>query len=477
MYRAILAAPVCVLICTGSWAQESDSKKSGDAPARSPAATKLLENPNDAQAYSAYRTEVVLAFARNVQTDPDAARRKLDVAETLIADLKIDSPATKARHASFKREIEHYRGRLDAQTIPIADLEKRLAHNPNDAEAVVHYLTKLQTEVRTLLPLPDAAAELLAAGKAAIEKAREAATASAAKQVLMRADATFASVQRLLDISRMSVSDLAKKLVEEPNDLDLVYEFNRKARTEITQIKASDEGEVAKKIEEAKAILQKVADATTNRQVKSQAEACMRGIGLLKAGAPPDPTAIISRDAYLKARAKLTEMIGKDAAPLQVETWINGSPLTDADLKGKVVFLDFWAVWCGPCIATFPHLREWNEKYADKGLVMIGLTNYYNFQWNEGTKKPARATERITPADEQEMLVKFAESYELKHRFAIESERSLSQYYGVTGIPHVVVIDQTGKVRLMKVGKAEENAKEIGEMLAQLLDPKAAGGR
>jgi peroxiredoxin len=67
------------------------------------------------------------------------------------------------------------------------------------------------------------------------------------------------------------------------------------------------------------------------------------------------------------------------------------------------------------------------------------------------------------------MLVHFAESYDLKHRFALESNRSLSEYYGVTGIPHVVVIDREGKIRLMKVGSGEANAKEIGDLLADLL--------
>ena len=171
---------------------------------------------------------------------------------------------------------------------------------------------------------------------------------------------------------------------------------------------------------------------------------------------------------------KLKALIGKDSESLEagkIDAWINGTPLTDADLKGKVVFLDFWAVWCGPCIATFPHLKEWNEKYADKGLVMIGLTRYYNYGWDDAAGRAKRSQDKVATADEQKMLEKFAEHHELKHRFAVQGEDSkLDDFYGVTGIPHVVVIDQEGKIRMIKVGSGDENAKALEGMLKELLE-------
>jgi len=169
-----------------------------------------------------------------------------------------------------------------------------------------------------------------------------------------------------------------------------------------------------------------------------------------------------------------TNLVGQKAAPLEVQAWVNGSPVTDDDLKGKVVLLDFWAVWCGPCIATFPHLREWNEKYAGKGLVMIGLTDYDNFDWDEQAGKATRSTEEVAPEQEQAMLVKFAAQHKLTHRLGIQKEHALSKYYGVTGIPQVVVIDREGVVRLIKVGSGEANAQAIGELLETLLAPAAS---
>ena len=103
---------------------------------------------------------------------------------------------------------------------------------------------------------------------------------------------------------------------------------------------------------------------------------------------------LIRLGSSIERAKRLAALVGKDATPLEAEAWVNGTPLADADLKGKVVLLDFWAVWCGPCIATFPHLREWQEKYADKGLVIVGLTDYYNFTWDEAAGRPTRRKAR-----------------------------------------------------------------------------------
>ena len=56
-----------------------------------------------------------------------------------------------------------------------------------------------------------------------------------------------------------------------------------------------------------------------------------------------------------------------------IRAWINSEPLTIKELRGKVVLVDFWTYSYVNCIRTFPYLREWNAKYADDGLVIIGV--------------------------------------------------------------------------------------------------------
>lgn len=162
-------------------------------------------------------------------------------------------------------------------------------------------------------------------------------------------------------------------------------------------------------------------------------------------------------------------LIGTDAVALDATAWVNGEALSDEDLKGKVVLLDFWAVWCGPCIATFPHLVEWNEKYADKGLVIIGATRYYKYDWDTDAKR-IKKDANLTPEAEEAAMVQFAEHHKLKHRFMVTPTGSKFQTdYAVSGIPQAVLIGRDGKVRMIKVGSGSANAAALHHEIEKLL--------
>jgi thiol-disulfide isomerase/thioredoxin len=152
-----------------------------------------------------------------------------------------------------------------------------------------------------------------------------------------------------------------------------------------------------------------------------------------------------------------------------VDAWANGEALSIDDMKGTVVLLDFFAVWCGPCVATFPHLKKWHEQYANRGLHVIGVSRYYEYGWDGGNSRPVRDRE-IEPEQEREATEHFLKHHQLQHRIAYVTDSDLQQHYLVSGIPHVVLIDRAGKVRLFRIGSNPQNAVDLEEAIVECLD-------
>jgi thiol-disulfide isomerase/thioredoxin len=165
------------------------------------------------------------------------------------------------------------------------------------------------------------------------------------------------------------------------------------------------------------------------------------------------------------------ELLGKPAPPLAADFALNGKITTPADLKGKVVLLHFWAVWCQPCRDNFPALRNWHNRYGRQGLEVIGVTRYYQeFAFRNGSIVAADA--KLTAEQERAMLKELAAHHQQGYRqllLAGEDGRKAFDEYGAARLPLLVVIDREGKVRLVKRGSGKSNIEAVEGVLRDLL--------
>ena len=172
----------------------------------------------------------------------------------------------------------------------------------------------------------------------------------------------------------------------------------------------------------------------------------------------------------MQAAKPVATLVGQAAPDWDIDGWANTVGVTRKTFEGQVVLLDFWAMWCGPCIATFPHLREWREEFGDQGFEIVGVTQYYNFEWDEEQKRASRSSETISPQLEREAIASFLQHHQLQHPVMVSPKNSdMGSNYGVKGIPHAVLIDRDGTVQLVKTGASPETAKEIHDKIKELL--------
>lgn len=170
-------------------------------------------------------------------------------------------------------------------------------------------------------------------------------------------------------------------------------------------------------------------------------------VGTLLGSAPP-PTAKGEFPAewyYGNRRPDLIAMEGKRAPALAVRNWI-GEAQNLKKLKGKVVVLDFWATWCGPCKASIPKNNALVEKHAKDGLVFIGV------------HESSRGSEKM--AD-------LAKQYSIKYPLCVDNNSKSVKSYKVHFYPTYVVIDRKGVVRA-----AGLEPSSVEKVVAKLLEEK-----
>jgi peroxiredoxin len=161
--------------------------------------------------------------------------------------------------------------------------------------------------------------------------------------------------------------------------------------------------------------------------------------------------AALGKEMMEKKTAEVKKTIISKPAPAFTLVDATGKKVTLADYKGKVIVLDFWATWCGPCISSFPGMQKVVDQYRDNPNVKILFVN----TWERADDKVKKATDFLAAK---------------KYRFEVlfDKDNSVAEQFTVDGIPTKFVIDQAGNIRFQSIGYGGSEAGLVSEVAAMV---------
>jgi thiol-disulfide isomerase/thioredoxin len=144
--------------------------------------------------------------------------------------------------------------------------------------------------------------------------------------------------------------------------------------------------------------------------------------------------------------------VGTPAPEISGQTWLNSGPLGLAELKGKVVLLEFWTFGCYNCRNVEPYIKSWHQKYADRGLVVIGV------------HAPEFSYERVI-----QNVQRYVREHDIRYPIAIDNDFATWNRYQNRYWPALYLIDKRGIMRYLRVGEGgyQQTEKQIRALLEE----------
>ena len=127
------------------------------------------------------------------------------------------------------------------------------------------------------------------------------------------------------------------------------------------------------------------------------------------------------------------------AAPAWQLLDLDGKTIKDADFKGKIVVLNFWATWCVPCREEIPSLIELHQQYGDDGVIIVGAS---------------------VDRGGVDLVKRFVERFKVNYPIVIADEKMMRDFGNVEAVPTTFLIDRNGRVAGKHVGFAEKETLE-----------------